>query len=125
MRRVYDRDLINSYLTQPDILPEFFTVQGSPEDHQNVFFLLGKAGLFVCIKTGSAMDCHAAIPKDARGREAYQDAKNLIQWVFANTECKRITTRADKTKKHLLHFNAKILTRTGQDENYVYYEATK
>lgn len=125
MRRVFDRELINSYLTQPDILPAFFKVNGDPKDYPDICFLEGKAGLFVCVRKGDAWSCHAAIPKGARGRDAYQDVKDGIRWLFDNTDCAKIVTRADKTKKHLLHFNGKLLTRTGEDNQYVYYEATR
>lgn len=68
------------------------------------------------------MSAHAAIPKGARGRDALIDGRNLIKWVAENTDCKKLTTRADKTKKHLLHYNAKLLTRTGEDDEYIFYE---
>lgn len=87
--------------------------------------MLGEVGLFPCVKHGETMSAHAAIPKGVRGKDAYQDGRNLIKWVFKHTDCTKLTTRADKTKKHLLHFNAKLLERTGEDNTFVYYEANK
>ena len=125
IHRTFDKSLINSILTQPDILPQFFEVRGDPERHPNVYFLKAKSGLFVCTKTGDEMNCHAAIPAENRGLQAYKDVKAAIKWVWANTDCERITTRADKTKKHLLHFNGKLLNRINEDETYIHYEVNR
>jgi hypothetical protein len=123
--RTFDRDVINSFLSQEDILPEFCLIKGDPKDFSDIYFMLGKAGLFPCVKHGKAMSAHAAFPKDARGRDALIDGRNLIKWVFDNTDCKTLTTRADKTKKHLLHYNAKLLKRSGEDGTYIYYEVKR
>lgn len=125
MIRTYDRDLINSFLTQADILPAFFKVSGDPKEHTDVYFMLGSVALFVCIKQGGDMNCHAAVPKGVRGKDAYTDARNLIAWIFNQTDCDRVVTRADKTKKHLLHFNGKLLNRTGEDDEFIYYEVKR
>lgn len=125
MIRIYDLDVINSYLKQPDILPEFFIAEPVHIYRLDVFFMLGNAGLFVCIQKGKDMDCHAAIPHENRGKKAVDDCKALIDWVFTHTACNRVVTRADKTKRHLLVFNAKILTRCGVDDKYVHYEVLK
>lgn len=94
-------------------------------DYPDIYFLKGNTGLFPCAKNGLEMKCHAAIPKDSRGKDAYKDVKKAIQWVFDNTDCDRITTKADKTKKHLLHFNGKLFTRVKEDDEYCYYEAKR
>jgi hypothetical protein len=125
VKRIFDSDVINSFLLQDDILPAFCTISGDPKKFPDIYFMLGKAGLFPCVKHGDVMSAHAAIPKGARGRDAIIDGRNLIKWVFANTDCKKLTTRAYKTQKHLLHYNAKLLDRAGEDDTYIYYEVTK
>lgn len=125
MIRTYDLEVINFYLKQPDILPQFKIAETRHVYDPNFYFMLGNTGLWPCYKQGEVMDCHAAILWKDRGKAAIEEAKELIKWVFSNTDCTKITTRAKKTKKHLLHFNAKILDRCGEDEAYVYYEVFK
>ena len=125
MIRIYDRELINSFLSQEDILPQFFLISGNPEKYQDIYFLLGDVSLFPCVKKRDEMHCHAAVPKGVRGSAAFKDAKAAIQWVFDNTDCKKVCTKADRNKKHLHHFNGKILNRVSEDDQYIYYEVTR
>lgn len=123
--RTFDQDYINSILSQSDILPVFFIVKGDPKEYPDIYFLKCESGLFPCVKVQKEMRCHAAIPKDKRGLQAYKDVKKAIEWVFENTDCERITTKADKTKKHLLHFNGKLFQRVKEDEEFIYYEVKR
>lgn len=125
MKRVYDLDLINSYLMMPDILPHFFVAEEKHIRNINLFFMLGDYGLFPCLKTGAVMDCHAAIPHKNRGKKALADGRNLIKWVFEHTLCTKISTRARKEHKQRLFFNSLLLEREKEDETYVYYQKVK
>ena len=123
--RTYDLDLINSYLMQPDILPEFFIADERHIYNLNLYFLLGRWGLFPCLRIGNSMECHAAIPYKHRGKKALEDARGVIKWVFEKTMCNRVYSKARKIEKARQRFNAMLLTRCGADETHVFYEVIK
>ena len=79
--------------------------------------------MLVGVMKGKEMWMHACCKK--RGRAAVTAAKEVIDWVFRNTAATKIKTRADKTKRHLLIYNALILNRCGEDEKFAYYEVSK
>ena len=118
MIRITNLALINSFLEHD---PAFGKIHRA--DHPDIYFLYERGvGLFPGVMKGDSMSLHACINPECRGKRAVEAAKSCIEWVFSNTKAKRITTRADKTKRHLLIFNGLILTRTHEDETYVYYE---
>lgn len=125
MIRTFDKKLINCLLSEPDIQSEFPLLKGNPLDYPDIYFLLCESGLFCCVKNGELMSCHAAITRKKRGKQALLDARSMVDWVLENTDCERVISQADRTKKHLLHFNAKVGTRFDEDEKYIYYEVTR
>lgn len=125
MIRTFDKGLINRILSEADIRAEFPQIKCDPKQYEDIYFLLCDSGLFCCVKRGEVMSCHAAITKIKRGKQALLDAREMVEWVLTNTDCERVISRADKTKKHLLHFNAKIGTRFDEDKDFIYYEVRK
>ena len=120
--RTYDADLINSYIADD---PAFFRVK-DPHDFPNVVFLHCEGvGIFPGIIRGDEFHAHACVIPHSRGRAAVHAVKEGIRWVFENLPVDRITTKADRTKRHLLMFNATCFNRTHADEKYVYYEVRK
>lgn len=103
----------------------FFKVNGA-ENYQDVYFLYEcGVGLFPSVLDGGTMKMHAVINQGCRGKIAVDAGKKAVTWVFENTDAKRIETKADKKKKHLLFFNSLILERFKEDQDYIYYEVSR
>lgn len=122
MIRTFNDSLINSYLSLDSA---FFKINNA-SDQSDVYFLYEfGVGVFPSVKVGDTMRMHACIDRKARGRKALTAARKAVKWVFNNTSVSRIETKADKTKRNLLCFNALILNRFKEDDQFVYYEVSR
>ena len=108
-----------------DILPEFFIADERHIYNLNLYFLLGRWGLFPCLRIGNSMECHAAIPYKHRGKKALEDARGVIKWVFDKTHCLKVVTKCKRSTKNRQAFNAMILNRVNTDDTWVHYEVSK
>lgn len=123
MRRITDLDTINYYMQHADTKREMCKVTGR-DIREDVYFMLGEAGLYPCVRSGDVISCHAAILKKDRGVKAYRDLKDLVAWLKSHTDC-HIICRIQKNLKHAQRFASSIGERVGSDENFIYYEAQR
>lgn len=122
IERTTDSDLINRYLSDD---PAFFRVKDA-EKFKHVYFLHAPGiGVFPGILKGAEMHMHACVKPEKRGREAVKAAKQCIEWIFSNTPAQKVTTKAEKSKRHLRMFNALILVKIREDQKYAYYEVCR
>jgi RimJ/RimL family protein N-acetyltransferase len=120
--RVYDEELIRSTITHPQIYRHVID-DGSPPaaeykpPMEGVIYVgawdsdyLGLFGLWP--QNSVTVECHVCLLPKARGPKALEAVKRLVQWVWENTQFRRITGSVPA-------FNRKVLAlakRAGFEE---------
>lgn len=120
--RTYDADLINQHIAHD---PAFFKIKDPSNFPDVVFLYCPDVGVFPAVIKGRELHAHACVLPNARGKTAVHAVRAGIQWVFDNMPIDTIRTRADRTKRHLIMFNALCFNRVGADDKYIHYEVTR
>lgn len=94
-----DRDLVNSIFNGPTVIEhicddassgdrpyDFGPLMGTPESKGSFFLTNGETAVcFLMPMNGTTLDLHSAILPEARGKQAIQIGKDVIQWIWENT----------------------------------------
>jgi RimJ/RimL family protein N-acetyltransferase len=116
IERTFDYALIRSIMTDPTVwcgisddyagsVHDFKPI----ESEQLIYALWSEAGipkglwLFVP-QSRIRWEVHTCIPKESRGRAAFDAAQECMQWVWQNTECVRIITAVPAFNPSALRF---------------------
>lgn len=76
---------IDSFAVVPE-MPGFWMYLGVFVPDYAGFFMLTRCNFIT-------YEIHTVLEKNCRGRKAIEAAKNVIAWVFSNTECERLITQ--------------------------------
>lgn len=112
MIRTHDAELIRSILTHPDIYP-FITDDGCPSAseftpiiHESVIYLYEPdTAIFAFIPDNhSTCSVHTNVLPEARGRRAVTAAREAAEWIWSNTQYRRINTVIREDRKNVIRF---------------------
>lgn len=102
---ISDMDLVKETFTKPYIWPyitddlcdidTFEPIAPSGTDLMYLgVFAPEYGGLFMIHRSNCVTyEIHTILEKNCRGKKAIQAAKNVIDWIFSNTECLRLITQ--------------------------------
>lgn len=124
--RHYKPDFINAVINDPSV-KEGAEVKGFgdlSEIVQNLsnFVLVTDLGGFVAIKKMPGLyECHTQFLPEGRGAHAVTAAKEALRYMFINTDCVRIITKAHVENKAVQHMAAQFFKKRGRTGDYFYY----
>ncbi len=98
MNRTEHQELIKAIITHPGIYNDVSddgavdSKDYEPVIHDNIYYLLCDAGIFIYMPINSiTWEVHSCILPKFRGK-SLDSAKESVQWMFNNTDCKKIIT---------------------------------
>lgn len=114
--RTFDYELVKRIVTHPRIYPHVADdFAAKPEDWQatendSIWYVLAKEcaevlGLFIFIpQYAICWDVHTCLLPLSYGAKAKEAGKGIIEWIWANTPCLRITTVVPEYNRLALKF---------------------
>jgi RimJ/RimL family protein N-acetyltransferase len=132
--RTQDLELVREILTDPKVYPHV-TDDGSPAaaeftpiDHPSIWYVLVRdqlcgydqvLGLFMFVPQGAACwEVHTCLLPIAYGRRAAAAAAGAAEWIFEQTECRRIVTSVPAYNRLALRFARQAgMTQYGVNPN--------
>lgn len=122
IERTFDDALINSIIGND---PEFCIIRNAKELPQLYFMHAPGVGMFPSVFIGGEMDMHACIYKESRGKKAVLAALECFEWVFKNTNARKITTKVRKENRSARMFAAYLMERIDECDGWIYYEVPR
>lgn len=126
MKRTFNADFINTVLNHPEVmegaeLKGFTDVAGTIADVNNVL-LVNKYGGFIYIKIDAmTYEVHTQFLPEGRGAKAYHAAIESLRYMFINTDCVRVISKASPDNVGACQLAEKCLNLKGFNGQYNYY----
>ena len=125
LKRSFDSEFINSVLNHPEVREgaEIGVDADVSEivDNPVNFLLVNEHGGFIYVNLGDGMyEVHTQFLPEGRGMSAYHAAKESVRWMFINTDCLRIISKA-KPDSGAQQLADKVLINKGFNGHYHYY----
>lgn len=125
VRRTFDTDFIKSLVSDPENY-DGLTDDGSvsakdyePMMNEAIYYIeLGEGeGVALLSPTNSvSYDFHICMQPSCRGKEAIKLGKEMIEWMFENTPCRKINARVPFSNPKVLHYGIALgLEHEGTD----------
>jgi len=126
MKRSFNADFINSVLNHPDVmegseLKGLTDVTDAIADVNNVL-LTNNYGGFIYIKVDAmTYEVHTQFLPNGRGAKAYHAALESLRYMFVNTDCVRVISKASPDNIGACQLAEKCLNLKGYNGTYNYY----
>ena len=126
LKRTFDAEFINGVLNHPDVKDgsetyDGFDVTELVNNAANVI-LINDFGGFIYTGLGNGMyEVHSQFLPEGRGVKAYHAAVESVRWMFVNTDCIRIISKAKPENEGACQLADKVLGRKGFNGVYNYY----
>lgn len=124
--RSFDYQFIESVITHPSVIKgarwkDGLTIQPVVENLNNYLLVNEFGGFIVVNQLPTVYECHTQFLPEGRGPQVRDAVKDAFDYMFINTDCERITTRAYKDNFASVKLSREFFTEEGETNEYFYY----
>lgn len=129
VKREFDATFINLVANDPAVKPGakidgFADLTEVVSDYRNVLLTYEYGGFLLLYKSPGAYEIHTLALKAGRGQMLREAAREMLGYMFFQTDCERLITTAYKDNPSAAALSREFMTEKGETEKYHYFELT-